>query len=132
MATPFACSAAAISSALGGAAIFSGAPAPSPATGGSSFSSSGVSSSGFSSIGSSLMTHLAHFIADDHGPEVVPAGLDHLCHVDHKEGDVSDRDPEMKPARHLISAEQRDQPGELHRLVNGQPRQQRSKPHQND
>src|SRR5437016_1159155 len=70
-------------------------------------------------------------------PPPVPAGEhraerggihgEHEDHVSDREGDEDPHDPEVPVARRLKAAEQRRQPRELHRLVNGQPGQHRDR-----
>src|SRR5438132_5020192 len=68
-------------------------------------------------------------------PPPVPAGEhraerggihgEHEDHVGDREGDEDPHDPEVPVARRLEAAEQRREPGELHRLVDSQPGQNR-------
>src|SRR5690348_6411736 len=67
----------------------------------------------------SLIRNLHDFRPDHHRAEVVPSGADHLRDVDDEEDDVADRQPEVEEARHRIAAEERCQPGELRRFVDG-------------
>src|SRR5437016_11407824 len=70
-------------------------------------------------------------------PPPVPAGEhraerggihgEHEDYVSDREGDEDPHDPEVPVARRLKAAEQRRQPRELHRLVNGQPGQHRDR-----
>src|SRR5213594_3169846 len=114
------------------AASFSAIRIAGSGAGGSSSAGSAGAASAAGSSSISLMRHLAHFVADDHRPEIVPAGLDHLRHMNDEEDDVTDGKPEVEEARHLISAEQKREPRELNRLVDRQPGEEGTEAHEDD
>src|SRR6266550_625899 len=109
---------------------FAGCPvtgSPSPATGNRS-----PATDSSPSTGSSIMRHLDDLAADDHRPEVVPAGADYLRDMNDEENDVADGEPEVEKARHRVSAEEPCQPRKLHRLVDRETGEQRAESHQHD
>src|SRR5262249_23041523 len=86
----------------------------------------------FVSCGGVLFFNGNNLVPCDYCAEVVPTGLDDLYEVYNEKHDVAHCQPEMNEPRPLVSAQQRSQPGELHRLVDRQTRHQRAGAHQND
>ena len=71
-------------------------------------------------------------VAHHHAPEVAPPGPHDLRKVDDEERHVEQGEDEVDRPRERIAAEERDQPGELRRLVDRQPGQDRACAHDDD
>src|ERR1700722_890239 len=73
-----------------------------------------------------------NLIPDKQGAEVVPFGPNDLYNMHQEKHDVEERQPEVKPSRHFIPAEQDRDDMKLSWFVDSDPGQQRTHAHQND
>src|SRR3984885_3123040 len=73
-----------------------------------------------------------NMVPDKHGSKVIPSCAEDLRNMHQEEQDVGEGQPEVKPARHLVAAEQGREDMKLSWFVNGKSGQQRTHTHQND